>query len=177
MSFISLIYTVIIMPLQLLFEVIFSYTQRFTSNPGISIVCLSLVVNILVLPLYNRADALQAKQNEIEKKLAPGVKHIKSVFSGDEKMMLLQTYYRQNNYKPTDVINSSISLLLQIPFFIAAYRFLSDLSLLYGSSLGPIANLGLPDRMLQKWTKMDEKIEKSKKNSIVNLKSLKPVVS
>ena len=38
---------------------------------------------------------------------------------------LLQTYYRQNNYKPTYVLKGATSLFLEIPFFIAAYAFLS----------------------------------------------------
>lgn len=56
-------------------------------------------------------------------------------------MMILQTYYRQNHYKPTYVLRGAISLLLEIPFFIAAYRFLSNLQLLQGASFGPIHDL------------------------------------
>ena len=63
-------------------------------------------------------------------------------------MMMLQAYYRQNNYKPTDALKGSVSLLLEIPFFIAAYQFLSHLEILKGVSLGAIADLSRPDRML-----------------------------
>ena len=61
---------------------------------------------------------------------------------------MLQTYYRQNNYKPTNALNGSVSLLLEIPFFMAAYQFLSGLTVLDGVSFGPIKNLGAPDGML-----------------------------
>ena len=40
--------------------------------------------------------------------------------------------YRQNNYSPTNALRGSVSLLLEIPFFIAAYHFLSNLELLRG---------------------------------------------
>ena len=63
-------------------------------------------------------------------------------------MMMLQTYYRQNNYKPTYVLRGAISLFLEIPFFIAAYRFLSELPLLNGVTFGPIADLSKPDGLL-----------------------------
>ena len=63
-------------------------------------------------------------------------------------MMMLQTYYRQNNYKPTSALNGSVSLLLEILFFMAAYQFLSHLEILNGASLGPITNLGVPDGLL-----------------------------
>ena len=62
--------------------------------------------------------------------------------------MILQTYYRQNNYKPTDALKGSVSLLLQIPFFMAAYNFLSTLSELQGKDFGPIKDLGSPDGLL-----------------------------
>lgn len=105
-------------------------------------------MNILVLPLYKRADAMQEEARDIDKKLQKGVSHIKKSFSGDEKMMILQTYYRQNNYKPTDVLKGSVSLLLEIPFFMAAYQFLFNVDALNGASLDPIKDLGAPDGLL-----------------------------
>ncbi len=148
MTFGSILSTVFIGPLKLLFEIIFQLADRFVSHPGLSIIFLSLVMNILVLPLYRRADAMQEAARDIDAKLHKGVEHIKKVFTGDEKMMILQTYYRQNNYKPTDALNGSVSLLLEIPFFMAAYQFLSHLEVLQGVSLGPIKNLGAPDGLL-----------------------------
>ncbi len=148
MSLIAILETLFIGPLKLIFEIIFSVANRFVRHPGLSIVFLSLVMNILVLPLYRRADAMQEENRRIEEKLRDGVAHIKKTFSGDERMMMLQAYYRQNNYKPTDALNGSVSLLLEVPFFMAAYQFLSKLELLNGVSLGPIADLGAPDGML-----------------------------
>ena len=46
----------IISPIELLFEVIFTIANRAIGNAGISILFLSLAVNFLVLPLYKRAD-------------------------------------------------------------------------------------------------------------------------
>ena len=148
MSFGAILDALLFKPLQLLFEVIYMVADRMIDNPGLSIVVLSLVMNLLVLPLYKRADAMQEEERDMEMRLRDGVAHIKKTFSGDEKMMILQTYYRQNNYKPTYVLRGAISLFLEIPFFIAAYRFLSGLNLLNGVSFGPIADLGSPDGML-----------------------------
>ena len=148
MTFVEILETLLIGPLKLIFEVIFNVANRFVGHPGLSIIFLSLVMNILVLPLYKRADAVQEENRNVEARLQKGVAHIKKVFTGDERMMITQTYYRQNNYKPTDVLNGSVSLLLEVPFFMAAYQFLSHLELLDGVSLGPIADLGAPDGML-----------------------------
>ena len=158
MSFFEILETIIIGPLKILFELIFgwansltghaSWTNSFTCQPGWAIIILSIIINTLILPLYKRADALQEQARDTEKKLSKGVSHIKKTFSGDEKMLMLQTYYRQNNYKPTNALKGSLSLLLEIPFFIAAYQFLSELSLFHGTSFGFISNLGAPDQLI-----------------------------
>lgn len=143
----SALYTVLIYPLELFFEVVFSIANRIVSNPGWAIIVLSLAVNFLVLPLYKRADEVQREERELEDSLAEGIDHIKKTFKGDERMMMLQTFYEQNNYSPLFVLKGSVSLLLQIPFFMAAYRFLSNLTILRGVGFGPIHDLGAPDSM------------------------------
>ncbi len=148
MSILTALYNLIIGPLELLFEVVFSLSSRVIDHPGLSIILLSLAVNFLVLPLYKQADAMQAEERDTEEKLRPWVTHIKKTFKGDERFMILQTYYRQNHYKPTNALKGSLSLLLEIPFFMAAYNFLSELQLLNGVSFGPIQDLGAPDEML-----------------------------
>lgn len=148
MSIGSALYKLFIGPLELLFEVIYAIAYRLINNPGLSIIFLSLAMNFLVLPLYRQADAMQAAERDREASLQPWIHHIRKTFKGDERFMILQTYYRQNNYKPTQALNGSFSLLLEIPFFIAAYRFLSSLQLLQGVSFGPIIDLGSPDALL-----------------------------
>ena len=148
MSVLQIIDSIILKPLYIIFEVIYMFANSLIQNPGLSIIVLSLVMNFLVLPLYRRADAMQEEERDMEARLHSGVAHIKKTFKGDEKMMILQTYYRQNNYKPTYVLKGAMSLFLEIPFFIAAYRFLSGLQLLKGVSFGPITDLGSPDGLL-----------------------------
>ena len=148
MSFFNLLYTVLIKPLQLVFEIIFMIAYRVIGNPALAIIFLSLAMNFLVLPLYRRADAMQEEARDMDNKLRKGISHIKKSFSGDEKMMILQTYYRQNNYSPLSSLKGSVSLLLEIPFFIAAYRLLSSTSLFGGVSFGPISDLSQPDALI-----------------------------
>ena len=52
MTFLYALYTLVISPLELLFEIIFTIANRIIGNEGISIIFLSLAVNFLVLPLY-----------------------------------------------------------------------------------------------------------------------------
>lgn len=148
MDVLEFLYQLFIMPLQVVFEVIYYLAFKLTGNLGISIIALSFAVSLLLVPLYNRADAIQKEERDIEAKLAKGVEHIKKTFRGDEQLMMLQTYYRKNNYSPLYFLRGSLSLFLQIPFFIAAYQFLSNLELLNGISFGFIKNLAAPDALL-----------------------------
>ena len=148
MSFAGILEAIFIGPLKLIFEYIFYFACKVVSHPGLAIIALSFAMNILVLPLYRRADAMQETSRDVEAKLSKGVNHIKKAFSGDERMMILQTYYRQNHYKPTDALKGSVSLLLEVPFFMAAYQFLSKAAFLEGISFGPIADLAAPDGLI-----------------------------
>ena len=148
MTILNILYTILISPLQLFFEIIYMMANKIIHDPGMSIIVLSLTMNFLVLPLYRKADAMQEEERDMEAKLHDGVAHIKKAFKGDEKMMILQTFYRQNNYKPTYVFKGSISLFLEIPFFIAAYQFLSHLQMLQGVPFGVISNLGAADALI-----------------------------
>lgn len=145
----SFIYIVFIYPLELLFEISFSFFQKAFSNYGFSIVGLSLVATIVTLPLYHIAEKIQQKERNQRKNLASGVKRIKETFNGDEQFMMLSTFYRQNDYHPVYVLRGSFGLLIQIPFFIAAYHFLSNLELLQGASFSIIQDLGRPDQLLK----------------------------
>ena len=149
MTFLDCIYTCLVEPLHLLFEIVFFYAYKWTHNAGTSILVLSLVVNFLLLPLYVQADKIEREQKEKKKRMKKWSDHIKNTFKGNERVMMTQAYNRINNYKVTDIFKESISLMLQIPFFIAAYSFLSGMELLQHASLGPIADLGKPDALLK----------------------------
>ncbi|MBR2803708.1 MAG: YidC/Oxa1 family membrane protein insertase, partial [Eggerthellaceae bacterium] len=149
MDFLALLYQLLIGPLELFFEIVFTIAYRFLGDPGLSIVFLSLAMNFLVLPLYRRADAMQEEERVQAEKMKPVQDHIRKTFKGDERFMMMQTYNRQVGYKPTDALKGSVSLLLEIPFFIAAYHFISNLAVLQGVPFGPLADLGAPDGLLQ----------------------------
>lgn len=149
MTFSQIIYTIILGPLELLFDTVYAIAVGATNNPGLSLIFLSLTINLLVLPLYRRADAMQEEERQQSIKLKPGIDQIRKAFKGDERFMILQTYYRQNDYKPYYALKGSLSLLLEIPFFIAAYHYLSNSYVLQGASFGPIADLGAPDNLIK----------------------------
>jgi len=144
----NVLYILIIYPITTLIELVFTFSQKVFKEPAISILAISVVVNLLCLPLYDVAEKWQSIERETVKKLKPKIDKIKAVFSGDERFMLLQIFYRQNNYHPSYALRSTFGLLIQIPFFIAAYSWLTGLEALKGASFLFIPDLGAPDRLL-----------------------------
>lgn len=144
---VTFLYTIIIYPLIQLIEFAFMLFYNVFKNEGISVIGVSLAVSIGTLPLYIVAEHWQQVQRDIEKKLDPGIKRIKSVFKGDEQYMILSTFYRQNHYHPLMALRSSFGLLIQVPFFIAAYSFLSNLPVLQGQPFFFIHDMGQQDAL------------------------------
>ena len=147
MTFTEILYNIIIMPIQIIVEMTYSLMSGILGNKGFAIIAVSLVIQTLILPLYKRADALQEEEMAKQKAMAPYVDHIKKTFKGDERFMMVSTYYRQQNYKMWYPLKSSISILLQVPFFIAAYNYLSKLQELNGVSFAFIRDLSKMDAL------------------------------
>ncbi len=141
----SWLFTIVICPLVQILEFFYMMFVKVMDSDGIAIVGLSFVVTFCTLPLYMVAEKWQEEERRKQDALRSGVKRIKAMFRGDEQYMILSTFYRQNHYHPIMALRSSFSLLIQIPFFIAAYTFLSHLDALKGVSFLFIKDLGSPD--------------------------------
>jgi len=143
----DILYTIIISPLVQIIEFMYVLFYKVTKSEVFSVLGVSLTVSFLSLPLYMMAERLQNVERETINRLRRGVNKIKSVFSGDEQFMILSTFYRQNHYHPLYSLRNSIGLIVQIPFFIAAYTFLSHLDALSGVSFLFIKDISLPDSL------------------------------
>lgn len=141
----NFLYNLIIYPLYEVIEVVFLMVFKIFNNYSYAILGVSVAVTILCLPLYYIAEKWQEIEREKQKEMKPGIDRIKSAFKGDEQYMILTTFYKQNHYHPLMALRSSFGLLIQIPFFIAAYTFLSNLTQLQGVSFLFIKDLGAPD--------------------------------
>ena len=145
---IPFLYTIIIYPAVQIIELCYLFAYRLCGNFALAIIGVSLAVSLLTLPLYVAAEKAQKAEREKQKKMLPYIKKIKSVFFGDEQYMILSAYYRQNHYHPVYALRNTFSLLIQVPFFIAAYGFLSHLSALEGVRFFCIPDLSKPDGLL-----------------------------
>ncbi len=126
MSFLTILYTIIIQPIELLLTVVFALAMHFTGfRIGLSIIVLSVAISIISLPLYKKMEAIQAEEKSNTTLRDRGILCIRKLFRGDERF-----------------------ILLQILFFVAAYNFISKLPSLRGASFGIITDMGSPDGLL-----------------------------
>lgn len=142
------IYDIFIGSLLFIYDLLFTLIYRSFRDPAVTIIILSIVINLIVLPLYKKADELQKEEQNKKKSMEATIKRIRAAFKGDERFMMLSAYYKVRGYNPLSFLKESVPLLLQIPFFIAAYQFISSLVLLDGASFGPVSNLIEPDSLL-----------------------------
>ena len=145
---INFLFNVFIFPIEQILSLFFVIVYRIFKNPGISIFGVSFVFSIITLPLYFLAEKHQHAERDIQARMKSEIDNIKSVFFGNERFMRLAVFYRHNGYNPIYSLRSSLSVLIQVPFFIAAYHFLSNLELFNGVAFGPIVDLAKPDSLL-----------------------------
>ncbi|MGN0325511.1 MAG: membrane protein insertase YidC [Lachnospiraceae bacterium] len=150
MTLLSVLYDIIIAPIEYIIELVFCFVFYNFHSFGVlgAIIGISLVVNFLALPLYLKADELQLAERRTQEKMGDRIKKIKKAFHDDEQFMMLSEYYKRNNYHPLYALRSSLSILIEIPFFIAAYQFLSNCVLLNGWSQWIFQDLSQPDQLL-----------------------------
>ena len=147
MSIGEALYAIILYPIVQIIEVAYKLFSQLFNNTGIAVMGVSFVVTVLCLPLYIVAERWQQLERDTQARLKNGVDRIKAVFKGDEQYMILSTYYRQNHYHPMMALRSSFGLLIQVPFFMAAYSCLSNLPALQGQSFLFIRDMGAPDAL------------------------------
>lgn len=143
------LYTIIIYPIYQIVEFTYMLFKAVFANTGIAIIGVSLAISLLCLPLYAVAEKWQEIERDTQRKMKYRVSRIKKAFKGDEQYMMLSAYYKVMRYRPSMALRSTFGLLIQIPFFIAAYNFLSHNSDLLGKSFLFIKDMGKPDAMFK----------------------------
>ena len=138
-------YSLIIYPLTQIIELVFCFCNKLFDNEGFSLIGVSLAVSMLTLPLYIVAEAWQQVERDKQALMKNQIDRIKAVFKGNEQYMILTTYYRECHYHPIMGLRSAFGLLIQIPFFTAAYSCLSTMEALKGQSFFFIRDMGSPD--------------------------------
>ena len=135
----------IISPFIFFIEKVFLFSYQITGNYGVAIILLSFSVSLLLLPIFIFIEKSKKKDDIIKQKMKPLIDEIKRVYKGQERYYYIKTINRQHNYSSLKALIPILSLLIQIPFFIAAYQYLEHFGGLQGVSFAFIKDLGKPD--------------------------------
>ncbi len=135
----------IISPFIFFIEKVFLFAYHITGNYGIAIILLSFSVSLLLLPVFIYIEKSKKKDDVIKQKMKPLIDEIKRVYKGQERYYYIKTINRQHNYSSLKALLPILSLLIQIPFFIAAYQYLEYFEGLQGVGFGFIKDLSKPD--------------------------------
>ncbi len=144
----NILYTIFILPLETVMKIILEGSYGIFENYGISIIVLSIVVNIILLPLYYTAEKWKAKDKDLQDEMKPEIDNIKKYYKGQERHFYIQTIYRRYGYHPLSSVKASVGFLIQIPFFFAAFHLLSNYAPLHGVGFGVLKDLGSADGLL-----------------------------
>ena len=144
----NILFNIFIYPIEYLMKSIIDMMFNITNNYGISIILLSIIINIIILPLYYLAEKLKNDNQKILDRLQPRIDDLKRNYNKRILHFYIQALYKTNNYHPINNIKASLGLLLQIPFFIAAFHFIGNYEAFNNISFGLINNLSNPDKLL-----------------------------
>ena len=142
-------YTLFIAPLEFWMHKAILWGFDLTHQWGWAIIVMSLIVNFVILPIYMKAEAWQEEERAIRKGFEAKEAMIKRAYKGQERFAMITTMHRQAGYSPLLTLRSSIGFFLQIPFFFAAYHFLSHFAPLQGISFLGLTDLSKPDELFK----------------------------
>jgi len=145
----NFIYDIFIFPIEFVMDFVLTQSIAIFNDFIAALVSVSLCVGFGSLPFYHMAETWQDRERAIQKKLAPRITDFKAIFKGSTLNSYIRTLYRQNHYHPIMAVRSSVGLLIQIPFFFAAYHLLSHFPGFNGASAFIFKDLSRPDALLK----------------------------
>ncbi|MGX3098117.1 YidC/Oxa1 family membrane protein insertase [Helicobacter sp. 23-1046] len=145
---IDILYYTFIFPLQSVLGFALDSLHSLTHNYGLSIILLSLLVNLFLLKLAKIAESKATKINALKSVCDKKIAEFKRVFKGAELQSYIRTLYKQKHYHPIFALSALGGLALQVPFFIAVLCLLQEFDGIKGVSFLWIADLSAPDSVL-----------------------------
>ena len=107
--------------LQQFFAFLLNTTDKYVGNFGISIIIVTILIKIALLPLTLKQD----KSMKEMKKLQPELEKIKQKYANDKQMLNIKTMelYREHKVNP---LGGCLPILVQLPILIALFGVLRN---------------------------------------------------
>ena len=138
----------ILWPLVAGLEVALELLYSLTASYGLAIICLSLLVSTVLLPVAAKAREMEAEDKKRLDLMAPKIAGIRAQYRGQERFERIDEVYQIHGYHPIKSTVSLLPLLIQLPFLLSALLLLSDYPPIQGQSFLFIPDLAAPDHLL-----------------------------
>lgn len=140
---------ILLSPFIYILQFLFKIAQTLSpTSIGISIIILSILVFIVTLPLVKIIEMLISKEEVKKSKIKHLIEEINQVYNGQVRFFYTKALYKIHGINPYSDLFSMGKLLIQIPFFIAAYHYLSSLDIFNNNSFLLINDLSKPDQLI-----------------------------
>jgi YidC/Oxa1 family membrane protein insertase len=116
---------------------------------GLSVMAMSLIVHVLMVPLSRIAERFQQQVHATEARLAPELHRIKREYKGEEQSAKILALYKTERVHPLYSLKSLLGVAVVIPVFIGAFDMLAENIHLLHSSFLWIADLSRPDAIFE----------------------------
>lgn len=141
----EILYYMFVYPMQSLLGFVLEWLYGLSANYGLSIVLLSILVNLFIYKLVALSES-KAKYFEVIKKACDAkLAEFRRAFKGAELHAYTKVLYKQKHYHPIFALFSLGGLALQVPFFLGVWFLLSDFEAIRGVSFLWINDLSKPD--------------------------------
>ena len=116
---------------------------------GLSVMVMSLVVHILMLPLSRIADRFQQQVHATEARLAPELQRIKKEYKGEVQSAKILALYKTERVHPLYSLKSMMGVAVVIPVFIGAFDMLAENIHLLNTGFLWISDLSRTDELFR----------------------------
>lgn len=145
---VDVLYYIFIFPLEHLLGFVLEGFYGICGSYGVSIMLLSLCVNVFLLKLTGLSEKAANAFNALKRECDNKVREFKRVFKGAELQSYIRILYRQKHFHPIFALKSLGGLALQIPFFIAMIMLVEHSAFLEGQGFLFITDLSKADSIL-----------------------------
>lgn len=139
---------ILLMPFIWVLEKLFTLSNLLCQNLGLAIILLSIFVYLITFPLIKLVEKLSHKEESKKEKIKHLIEEINTAYKGQTRFFYTKTLYRIHGINPLSDLFGIAKLLVQIPFFLAAYHYLSSLEVFNGIHFLFIADLSKMDQSL-----------------------------
>lgn len=145
MNLLAAVFSAVLWPFKVLISSVFTLAWEATGNYGLSLIIVSLCITVGTAPLYLLADKWKNGEKAVRGRMRRDIENINRYHAGSKRFYLTKAAHRIYGYKPWYALRTSFGLLIQIPFFFAAYHVLSEYTGYAGVPFLCIRDLSLPD--------------------------------